>query len=210
MKQVIFSLLCILCLNVQGFAMPDQELDKLLESSTQLVEQGFSSEEAGNELTWSGEKLISEAFRKENETWGLKYSFNTFQFKHCEINGKEVPCRLFLDLARESITMLFNETSPLFQWIGSWLPYFISWGITLFLIAMVLGFLGFLFWLRMLIDAIQYQRENKLAWILIIVFFNFLGALVYCFAGKLARRNQQKAAEKGVDEDKEETSNSFS
>lgn len=75
---------------------------------------------------------------------------------------------------------------------------------------MVLGFLGFLFWLRMLIDAIQYQRENKLAWILIIVFFNFLGALVYCFAGKLARRNQQKAAEKGVDEDKEETSNSFS
>lgn len=68
MKQVIFSLLCILCLNVQGFAMPDQELDKLLESSTQLVEQEFSSEEAGNELTRSGEKLISEAFRKENET----------------------------------------------------------------------------------------------------------------------------------------------
>lgn len=208
MKQVIFSLLCILCLNVQGFAMPDQELDKLLESSTQLVEQEFSSEEAGNELTRSGEKLISEAFRKENETWGLKYSFNTFQFKHCEINGKEVPCRLFLDLARESITMLFNETSPLFQWIETWLPYFISWGITLFLIAIVLGILGFLFWLWMLIDAVQYQRENKLAWILIIVFFNFLGALVYCFAGKLARRNQQKAAEKKLQE--EELTNSFS
>lgn len=210
MKQVIFSLFCILCLNVEGFAMPDQELDKLLESSTQLVEQGFSSEEAGNELTWSGEKLISEAFRKENETWGLKYSFNTFQFQHCEINGKEVPCRLFLDLARQGITTLFNETSPLFQWVENRLPYFISRGITLLLIAIVLGILGFLFWLWMLIDAVQYQRENKLAWILIIVFFNFLGALVYCFAGKLARKDQEKEVEKNVDGNKEEANNSFS
>lgn len=40
----------------------------------------------------------------------------------------------------------------------------------------------------MLIDAIKYQEEGRVVWILVIVCFNILGALVYLFAAKMGRK----------------------
>ena len=55
------------------------------------------------------------------------------------------------------------------------------------LICAVLGLLGFVFWLWMLIHAISNKGLSdgeKIAWVLAIIFLNFLGALLYFFIGK--------------------------
>lgn len=44
-----------------------------------------------------------------------------------------------------------------------------------------------IFWLWMLIDAIKYQQENKLMWVLVILFASFIGAVVYYFVAKQNR-----------------------
>lgn len=64
-------------------------------------------------------------------------------------------------------------------------------------VLLLIGLLGFIFWLRMLIDAATKETDsaNKLLWVLIIVFLNFLGALIYRFARKAPR---DAAAKKGV------------
>jgi len=55
------------------------------------------------------------------------------------------------------------------------------------LICAVLGLLGFVFLLWMLIHAISNKGLSdgeKIAWVLAIIFLNFLGALLYFFIGK--------------------------
>jgi hypothetical protein len=47
--------------------------------------------------------------------------------------------------------------------------------------------LVFIFWLWMLIDCIKNNRldsTQKIIWVLVIVFLNGLGALIYFFAGR--------------------------
>lgn len=56
-----------------------------------------------------------------------------------------------------------------------------------YLIIPLLGILMTAFWIWMLVDAIQrdYENENdKLIWILVIAFTNWIGALVYYFVIK--------------------------
>jgi hypothetical protein len=60
--------------------------------------------------------------------------------------------------------------------------------------------IGFAFWLRMLIDAIKYEKEHKMMWILIIVFFSCLGALVYLLAAKLERKKEENTGSKSINE----------
>ena len=51
----------------------------------------------------------------------------------------------------------------------------------------VLGLIGFAFWLWMLIHAITNKGLSdgeKIAWVLVIIFLNLLGALLYFFLGK--------------------------
>ncbi len=55
------------------------------------------------------------------------------------------------------------------------------------LIAALLSLLGFIFWLWMLIDAIRNKNltdTEKIVWVLVIIFLNFLGAVIYLFAGR--------------------------
>jgi hypothetical protein len=50
-----------------------------------------------------------------------------------------------------------------------------------------LGLLLFVFWIWMLIDAIQNPRlsgTEKVVWVLVVIFLHFLGALIYFFAGR--------------------------
>ena len=73
----------------------------------------------------------------------------------CKINGEVVPCDQFWDQ---------------FGW------FFIAFG--------VLGFFAFLFWVWMLIDCVKSNHKDKVVWLLLIVFTNLLGAVIYYFAAK--------------------------
>jgi hypothetical protein len=65
---------------------------------------------------------------------------------------------------------------------------FIAVGVGLF--GMLLAALSFVFWLWMLVSAITNPRiagGEKIAWVLVIILLNFLGALIYCLFGKSRR-----------------------
>ena len=58
------------------------------------------------------------------------------------------------------------------------------------LIGFLFAVLGFVFWIWMLVSAITNPRiggGEKIAWVLVIIFLNFLGALIYCLVGKSRR-----------------------
>ncbi len=64
--------------------------------------------------------------------------------------------------------------------------------LSLILPLMILGVLGFVFWLWMLIDCLKRPDDEftiggnyaKLIWVLVIVFVGFIGALIYYFLVK--------------------------
>ena len=60
-------------------------------------------------------------------------------------------------------------------------------GLLVWLIVAAISLAGFAFWLWMLIDAIKSKGLSdgeKIVWVLVIIFLNFLGALIYFFAGR--------------------------
>lgn len=118
---------------------------------------------------------------------------------HCEINGKTVPCDELLEDAFELSNKFFN--SEAFQKNSeTWIPQLIHFWIIIAIIGAFLGMIGFAFWLRMLIDAIKYEKEHKMMWILIIVFFSCLGALVYLLAAKVGRKKEENPESKSINE----------
>ncbi|MGA2052872.1 MAG: PLDc N-terminal domain-containing protein [Opitutales bacterium] len=51
----------------------------------------------------------------------------------------------------------------------------------------ILYLLGLIFWIWMLVDCIQNRRldsTQKLIWVLVIIFANLLGAIIYCIVGR--------------------------
>jgi hypothetical protein len=61
----------------------------------------------------------------------------------------------------------------------------------LFVAPLVLA--AFVFWIRMLVSAIQNNGLNsteKVVWVLVIIFLHFLGALLYFFFGYSKRLSQ--------------------
>jgi RsiW-degrading membrane proteinase PrsW (M82 family) len=66
-------------------------------------------------------------------------------------------------------------------------PQATTFSIMLLLLFLAFGLLLFAFWIWMLVDAIKNPKLNgnqKLIWVLVIVFLNWIGALVYFFAGR--------------------------
>lgn len=62
-------------------------------------------------------------------------------------------------------------------------------GMMLFGIA--LAILVVVFWLWMLIDCLQRKKfEDKLIWVLVLIFLNILGAILYYFLVKSKERNK--------------------
>lgn len=60
-------------------------------------------------------------------------------------------------------------------------------GLLLWLFFAALGIAAFIFWIMMLINAIQNPRitgAQKIVWVLVILFLHFLGALIYFFVGR--------------------------
>jgi hypothetical protein len=56
------------------------------------------------------------------------------------------------------------------------------------LLFIVLSILGFIFWIFMLIDAIKHSsNDTKVVWVLVIIFTQVIGAIIYYFAEKRPR-----------------------
>lgn len=73
------------------------------------------------------------------------------------------------------------------------------------IIGIVLAALAFVFWLFMLIDAIKHsQKDMKLIWVLVIIFTNLIGAIIYYFMERRPRMKAKKGKEEKVEEKKEE------
>jgi prolipoprotein diacylglyceryltransferase len=85
----------------------------------------------------------------------------------CTLNGEVVPC----------------SEMPTWFWI------FIA-------IFAIVGILAFIFWIWMFVDCIRFE-ENKLLWILIIIFAQIIGAILYYFLAK-RKRNQQTSMQPKV------------
>jgi hypothetical protein len=63
-------------------------------------------------------------------------------------------------------------------------------GILFALLLIPLALLSFVFWIWMIIDAIQNKGLSdgeKVAWVLVILFLHFIGALVYLIFGRSRR-----------------------
>ena len=58
------------------------------------------------------------------------------------------------------------------------------------ILCLVLGVLAFVFWIRMIIDCVKNEPEgnDKLVWILVIIFAGIVGALIYHFLRRPQRR----------------------
>lgn len=80
----------------------------------------------------------------------------------CTVNGQEVPC--------EKV----NEA------IGS----FLVWGSGLMLLFLIFGIVATIFWIMMIIHAASKPVEGKAAWIILMIFTHFIGALIYYFVVK--------------------------
>ncbi len=80
----------------------------------------------------------------------------------CKINGEVVPC---------------DQLWEGFKW-------FAGLGLGAMAVLFIIGILAFIFWLMMLIHAIKQPIEHKPLWIIILLFFGFIGAVVYYFAVK--------------------------
>jgi uncharacterized membrane protein YphA (DoxX/SURF4 family) len=53
------------------------------------------------------------------------------------------------------------------------------------LLGLIIIFIVFVFWLWMLIDLLKRKKfEDKLVWVLVLVFLNLIGAILYYFLAK--------------------------
>ena len=61
------------------------------------------------------------------------------------------------------------------------------------LVSILIGILGTIFWIWMAVDCATNKRlkdNEKLLWMLLIIFTHFLGGLIYFFAGRTPRNSQ--------------------
>ena len=94
----------------------------------------------------------------------------------CEINGKTVPC---------------DQMPAWFPWVFI-LPFIIWFFMMILMIPL------FVLWILMLLHAVKNQTDNKTAWVLILIFTNFVGAVIYYFAEKRPMDQKLKKTSKKV------------
>ncbi len=79
----------------------------------------------------------------------------------CTLNGQQVPC----------------DQVPGGAVVG-------ILAIGFFVLMAVVGIAALVFWIKMLVHAIKHPIENKPLWIIILLLFGIIGAIVYYFAVK--------------------------
>lgn len=182
MKKLMFTLVLIVGLGLQGtFAQSwiealANETGTTIQDENLIVDNNPDDQE--------------EVLNDEDDLWEASGSVLFYTgYRHCEINGETVPCDEVLEEAFEFSNAML-QANPFFHHPENWIPELVSFWIKTLVIGGILSAIGFVFWLWMLIDAIKYEKDNKVMRILIIVFFWFLGALVYLFAEKIGRKEE--------------------
>lgn len=69
--------------------------------------------------------------------------------------------------------------------------WMLGFGLVFMLLFGIIGILGFMFWIWMIVDCAtrDFRNDmNKVVWILIILFLNVLGAVIYYFSIKSKSR----------------------
>ncbi|MFH1331872.1 MAG: PLD nuclease N-terminal domain-containing protein [archaeon] len=72
-----------------------------------------------------------------------------------------------------------------------WWPFGIGWGVFGVFVT-ILWILAFVFWIWMLVDVVTRRFDDnieKLVWVLVIIFANIIGALIYYFIIKAGNRS---------------------
>lgn len=89
---------------------------------------------------------------------------------NCEINGQQVDC-----------AEVFNTLDKVG---GSGIAMGFGILALFFLVMSIIGIVLFVFWVLMLIHALTKEIENKMIWVVVLIFTGFLGAIVYYFVVK--------------------------
>jgi hypothetical protein len=71
-------------------------------------------------------------------------------------------------------------------------PFSMGWMLYILIPLFLLMIFMFVFWIRMIIDCVKYQTESKTTWILILIFLNITGAIIYYLVVKRKRNTSIK------------------
>lgn len=186
-----------LFLSVSGstYAQSSEELTQALDNFAMQIDQIIQEENQLPTTETSLENLVdqTESVRvaqpetlQQSGLDSINHYINKFNINHCEVNGQQVPCEELLAQTADMVRSL-PFIGTLEQHFGS----LVSVMLWVLAISAVVAFIGFIFWIVMLIDAIKHQKDNKAVWILVIVFGSILGALIYFFVEKI-ERNKKK------------------
>ncbi|PZM87345.1 MAG: hypothetical protein DLD55_01890 [candidate division SR1 bacterium] len=197
MKKNLIMLGLALFLSVSGstYAQSSEELTQALDNFAMQIDQIIQEENQLPTTETSLENLVdqTESVRvaqpetlQQSGLDSINHYINKFNINHCEVNGQQVPCEELLAQTADMVRSL-PFIGTLEQHFGS----LVSVMLWVLAISAVVAFIGFIFWIVMLIDAIKHQKDNKAVWILVIVFGSVLGALIYFFVEKI-ERNKKK------------------
>lgn len=186
-----------LFLSVSGatYSQSSEELTQALDNFAMQIDQIIQEENQLPTTETSLENLVdqTESVRvaqpetlQQSGLDSINHYINKFNINHCEVNGQQVPCEELLAQTADMVRSL-PFIGTLEQHFGS----LVSVMLWVLAISAVVAFIGFIFWIVMLIDAIKHQKDNKAVWILVIVFGSVLGALIYFFVEKI-ERNKKK------------------
>ena len=93
-------------------------------------------------------------------------------FAVCTLNGEVVPC----------------DQIP-------------KWPFALMMLFFLLMMLFLAFWIWMIVDAVQNEKDNDLlVWLLILIFLGFIGAIIYYFVRKRKRKKLQEEKKTSQDD----------
>ena len=171
MKKIFFSLLWIGCLLFQFSNAQGNELKEFIDDSEQTLQAEYNSWESDSEKNeW--EILISDV---DDYWYDDDYRADDDYYRDHRDFHVEKDWDYGIDESDITRIMWF-----FFGFLGIF-----------FLCRLV----GFIFWIWMLVDAAKYQKKDRVGWILVLVFFNVLWALIYLFAAKIGRKKEDTIAD---------------
>lgn len=176
MKKTLFLLLWIGLATFQFSNAQENNLEELIDNSEATLQTELSWEEG---TTTVEEPTIEEANLNDVDD----VSYNNDEFYYDWGNDYRADDADYQNT--EDFNFDINEQDiSKFIWIGLWFIW------TFFICRLI----GFIFWIRMLVDYAKYQKNDRVGWLLVLVFFNVLWALIYLFAAKIWRKQEERLA----------------
>lgn len=165
MKKFLLTALWIGTLLIPMTYAQESDLSEFLKTSEKTLSSEFSWNNSGTISDTIDIVYPDEEERDEREDFDERYD---------EWYDEDKDVWDSIDISKDDVSYI----------VWFWLAFFwIIFGCRL---------IGFIFWLRMLIDAARYQKEGRVAWILVLVFFNILWAIIYLFAAKIWRKKEER------------------